>query len=146
MKRPQEHIEDVGDFHRRFRVPEAPVFAMLDPAAQRFRQEFMQEELDEFRDACVAGDLQKAFDALLDLEYVLLGTARMMGLAYVWQAGWDEVQRANMTKERAAADGGNSKRGSGLDVVKPAGWRGPDHGRIVGDGPWPTFDASRMSR
>jgi predicted HAD superfamily Cof-like phosphohydrolase len=141
---PRPHIDDVGDFHARFGVPEAPMAALLDAHTQRFRRKFMQEELDEFRDACADGDLAKAFDALLDLEYVLLGTARMMGLATVWQAGWDEVQRANMTKQRAARDGSDSKRGSGLDVVKPAGWTPPDLAPLVGGAPWPTADLSGL--
>ena len=47
-------------------------------------------------------------------------------LAAAWEAGWDEVQRANMAKVRAAEDGSDSKRGSSWDVVKPDGWRDPD--------------------
>ena len=44
-----------------------------------------------------------------------------------WQECWDEVQRANMTKERVLAGGvdSRSKRGHTLDVVKPEGWTGP---------------------
>ena len=47
----------------------------------------------------------------------------MMGLP--WPQLWDEVQRANMAKERAK-HAGESKRGSALDVVKPEGWVPPD--------------------
>ena len=39
------------------------------------------------------------YDALIDLTYVAMGTAYMMGLP--WQDLWDEVQRANMSKVRA---------------------------------------------
>jgi hypothetical protein len=55
---------------------------------------------------------------------VVFGTAHLNG--YPWQEGWDLVQQANITKERAAADGSNSKRGSSFDVVKPEGWTAPD--------------------
>jgi len=42
-------------------------------------------------------------------------------------SAFTEVQRANLAKERAAgATDRRSKRGSGLDVVKPEGWRPPD--------------------
>ena len=52
-----------------------------------------------------------------------MGTSVLMQLP--WQSLWNEVQRANMTKVRAD-DESQSKRGSNLDVIKPAGWVGPD--------------------
>jgi predicted HAD superfamily Cof-like phosphohydrolase len=67
-------------------------------------------------------------DALIDLVYVALGTADLMGLP--WEKMFEEVQRANMAKERAkSADESMAKTGRGhvLDVVKPAGWTPPDH-------------------
>ena len=68
-------------------------------------------------------DLPKIADALVDLVYVALGTAHLHG--FPWAALFAEVQRANMTKERAKPDGSDSARGSSFDVVKPEGWRGP---------------------
>ena len=41
-----------------------------------------------------------------------------------WDALWDDVQRANMSKERAVSKD-QSKRGSTWDVFKPEGWIGP---------------------
>ena len=82
------------------------------------------EELDEFNLAADSDDVPGMFDALIDLVYVALGTAHILNLP--WEAGWDQVQRANMAKVRAAKDGSDSKRGSGWDVVKPDGWRAPD--------------------
>lgn len=79
------------------------------------------------KDAAPECDLEKAADALADLVYVALGTAHMMGLPF--DAIWAEVQRANMTKERAeSARDERSKRQHVFDVVKPAGWTPPDHG------------------
>lgn len=43
-----------------------------------------------------------------------------------WEDCWNHVQRANMSKLRAKPDGSDSKRGTKLDVVKPAGWKAPD--------------------
>lgn len=139
---------DVLAFHQKFGVPMAAEPSFLGPEAFDFRLKFMQEELDEFRDSHAAGDMPGAADALVDLAYVLHGTALMMGLP--WPMLWDEVQRANMAKVRAtSAD--QSKRGTALDIVKPAGWTAPDHraalphSRAVLGGPvigqcWPTFD------
>lgn len=79
-------------------------------------------------------DDAKAFDALLDLNYVSHGTAHLLG--YPWQIGWNAVQAANMAKERAAKDGSDSKRGSAWDVVKPPGWTAPNIDKILQDHGW----------
>ena len=108
----------------------------LPPDAVQFRADFMQEELDEFRMAVKDGDQAKAFDALLDLCYVTLGTAHLMG--FPWPEGMAEVQRANMSKERATSSGDpRSKRGHALDVVKPAGWQPPDIAGVLSQFGWP---------
>lgn len=120
---------DVRLFQEKFDVPMAPMPSFLDLSAEIFRHKFMQEELDEFFKACQERNLEEAADALVDLVYVVHGTALMMGLP--WQQLWDEVQRANMTKERAKADGSNSKRSSSLDVVKPPGWQKPNHTPVL---------------
>ena len=89
-----------------------------------FRVKFLEEELEEFKEGRREGNHAKMFDALLDLVYVAMGTAHLQG--YPWEAGWTEVQEANMAKVRAAKDGSDSKRGSQYDVVKPDGWQPPD--------------------
>lgn len=105
-----------------------------------FRLGFMREEIDEYEDeeealtlARKASDeeeialrLHKQLDALVDAVYVIVGTAYLQFGPKVWNAAWDRVQAANMAKVRTerAAD---SKRGSGFDVIKPAGWVEPDH-------------------
>jgi predicted HAD superfamily Cof-like phosphohydrolase len=122
------NFDDVGDFHEKFGLdnvthhgpgPRDVPADLLD-----FRRKFLQEELDEFDRGREAGDDAQMFDALMDLVYVAMGTAHLMG--YPWQDGWARVQAANMAKVRAAADGSDSKRGSAFDVVKPEGWRPPD--------------------
>jgi predicted HAD superfamily Cof-like phosphohydrolase len=123
------HVEfqDVNDFHNKFMVPMSPVPAFLDPQTHDFRTKFLDEELKEFKDAYEAGDLDLAFDSLLDLVYVAVGTALKMGLP--WPAGWQRVQAANMTKRLAKPDGSDSKRGSPLDVIKPDDFIAPSHWR-----------------
>lgn len=152
------YYDDVGDFHRKFTLPnfpsdkpEVPSFDVL-----RFRSRFLLEELAEFFESCgIIGpgatlrsigksietlddsiifpgnqDLHKAADALADLVYVALGTAHFMGLPF--DAVWAEVQRANMQKERAVGDHDpRSTRRSRLDVVKPEGWTPPNHNDAI---------------
>lgn len=122
---------DVLAFQQKFDIPMSPTPAFLDEEAETFRVKFMQEELDEFQEACEQLDIQKAADALVDLVYVVHGTALMMGLP--WDQLWAEVQRANMAKERATSLD-QSKRKSTLDVIKPPGWQPPNHAAAVGSG------------
>lgn len=123
---------DVGDFHRKFGLQtsdELPGPTRVDENLINFRLGFLKEELREFEEAIEEGDHAKAFDALIDLNYVSLGTAHLLG--YPWEEGWEMVQRANMQKQRAAADGSDSKRGSSFDVVKPPGWLPPDIAQLL---------------
>lgn len=144
-----KELADVLAFHQKFGVPMPQEPSFLGSEAFGFRLNFMQEELNEFYDDHTAGDMLKAADALVDLVYVTIGTALMMGLP--WPRLWEEVQRANMAKERATS-AGQSKRCTALDVIKPLGWIPPDHSaalpktRIaIGSGQvggWPVFDPS----
>lgn len=131
----RSNFDDVGDFHEKFNLDNVTYHGAsprdLDPDVLAFRIEFLREELKEFEDACAAGSEAGKFDALLDLVYVALGTAQLLG--YPWQRGWVAVQHANMRKVRAASDGSDSKRGSAYDVVKPPGWEPPDLESILRD-------------
>ena len=127
--RPQRtNYFDVGSFHCKFNLPfvsvtRPPTPTLLDGDTYDFRVNFLFEELHEFTTSHRAGDLAKAADALIDLVYVAMGTAQMMQLP--WQELWNEVQRANMAKQRAI-NPSESKRGSALDVIKPPGWTPPN--------------------
>lgn len=120
-------IGNVAEFHEKFGLPNGTTdMLMQDPAVQDYRVKFLQEELDEFKEALVTGDKVAAFDALLDLAYVAYGTALFAGIdAAQWHAGMHAVHSANMAKVRVTK-GEDSKRGSDFDVKKPAGWVGPE--------------------
>lgn len=128
------NFDDVGNFHEKMNLINvtnmgpglypAATFAESTQDLIEFRYKFMQEELEEFREGMAQKDIVQVADALIDLAYVVMGTAHFFGLP--WQELWDEVQRSNMLKERALSDGSNSKRGSSFDVVKPEGWTAPD--------------------
>lgn len=110
---------DIRGMHLYHGLP-APVRpTLLTTEDFEFRHDFMLEETDEFSRAHKGGDLPAAFDALLDLSVVTLGTAVMMALP--WQYGWDAVLRANLAKQR-----GGSDRHGRFDLLKPPGWTPPD--------------------
>ena len=121
-------FKDIVEFHTKFKLPGATEPKFLEHPMHMFRCRFMNEELKEFFEASKVGDLEQAADALVDLAYVVLGTAYLMGIP--WDECWAEVHRANMTKERAVVRE-DSKRGSIYDVVKPPEWEPPNLGRIL---------------
>jgi predicted HAD superfamily Cof-like phosphohydrolase len=143
------NFNDVGDFHEKFGLDNVthrlPGKRMISEALLKFRLDFMREELDELEQAVtrvispdgtrsdIIIDDAKVFDALIDLVYVALGTAQLLG--YPWHAGWDEVQRANMNKERCKRVE-DSTRGSLFDVIKPTNWTPPDITRVLRSYGW----------
>lgn len=119
----------------------------------KFRVNFLLEELIEYAQAIgfelvktKDGELEfapannakvsthDALDALVDLEYVLHGTALFHGFGVyrfdpiantrlsIFEAAFIRVHQANMTKVRAPASEA-SRRKSVFDVIKPAGWK-----------------------
>jgi predicted HAD superfamily Cof-like phosphohydrolase len=135
-------IELVRNFHEKFGQLDnsKPVHLTKRKLAERFN--FMLEEL--FEGAQAAGlalkldplkfvpemddqDAEGIADALVDLDYVLKGTAAMLGLAACWTELFDDVHAANMRKELRP-----TKRAmGGADVGKPIGWAGPETGKIL---------------
>ena len=65
----------------------------------QFVYDFVQEELEEYREACERGDIVEILDALCDITYVSLGNGAMLhGLKdKIWPA-YQEVQASNMSK------------------------------------------------
>jgi len=122
------NFHEVGHFHKKFGLDSATHNGYgprpLTEELIKFRVKFMQEELDEFKDAWDADDITEMADALIDLAYVVLGTAQFMGLP--WQALWDEVQRANMEKQKATSSTLGPRGNAEWDVVKGPNWKPPD--------------------
>lgn len=126
----KSNFKDIKEFHRKFGLEKrkGPVELMEDEFLFRFR--FIEEELEELLTAWNESDLPGQIDALVDISVVVLGTAERMGIK--WQHHWNEVHRANMSKERSEGDDDpRSKRASGFDIVKPEGWVGPDHEKVI---------------
>ena len=115
---PDHELRDVREFMLKFDqlVHTTPGHVTQRKLGERYQ--FMREELDEFADAAATQDLAGMADALIDLCYVLKGTAIMLGLP--WEALWADVHRANMAKVK-----GITHRGHAVDCKKPEGWVPP---------------------
>ena len=143
-------FESVGAFHAKFGLPTSDGVAKeISEELRDFRLRFLLEELAELCDGyglrldwelCAAPmskdqqDLPKIADSLVDLVYVALGCAHYHHLP--WKALFKDVQRANLSKMRAAKDGSDSARGSSFDVVKPKNWQGPQTIEVLMKAGW----------
>jgi len=105
----------VLEFHEAFGV-HAPTRPEIPPPGVRaLRYELIREELEEFKQACDAGDLTECVDAIGDLLYVVFGSAVSFGVNM--EPIVDEIHRSNMSK--VWPDGSVRKREDGK-VEKPA--------------------------
>ena len=71
---------------------------LIDYDTFNLRLRLLNEELDELYDAYINNDLLAVYDALIDIDYVLKGTVIAFGMQNVFEAGFNEVHRSNMTK------------------------------------------------
>jgi len=121
-------IKDIKDLNTKFKINEfinQTDTETLDRYLD-FRIDFIEEELRELAESTTADD---CVDALIDIIVVALGTLTSMNVDV--QKAWDEVHKANMSKQI----GINKTRQNefGLpDLVKPKGWIVPDHSDNVG--------------
>lgn len=94
-----EKINSVKEFHEVFKIGsrEEPE-GNISEAEFLLRHKLMQEENDEYLEACRRGDLVEIADALGDKMYILFGTILKHGLQYKIEDIFDEIQRSNMSK------------------------------------------------
>ena len=79
----------------------------------------LQEELDEFKEAVEKKDEVAMFDALLDLDFVRIGTLGKMQIdPYTQVDGYEAVLRANESK--------SSTKNSAGKITKPEDFVGPE--------------------
>ena len=89
-----------------------------------FRIKMMQEELDETKAAFKNKDQEEIVDGIIDMCVFAIGTLEVFGVDA--NKAWDEVLKANMSKEVGIKEGRPNPLGL-PDLVKPEGWEGPTH-------------------
>ena len=90
----------------------------------KFRIAFLQEELDETREAYMLRDAEEVVDGLIDLCVVAIGTLDAFGVDPY--KAWDEVLKANMQKHVGVKETRPNPLGV-PDLVKPDDWEPPSH-------------------
>lgn len=119
-------ILKVQEFAKKFDLPAEPKPQFPVPADFMFRNGRLTEEVGEGLDAFMLDDFVAYFDSLLDLAYIVYGTALRVGITpEQWEAGFNAVHQANMAKVRVT-DIDDSRYKNLNDIIKPAGWVGPE--------------------
>jgi len=125
---------DIADMHSKFGVNS--VIRNLDKNKLKkfleFRLNFLQEELDEAKEALASDNSERAediVDAMIDLCVVAIGTLDAFDVDSY--EAWNRVHEKNMQK----SPGIKPERPNPLglpDLIKPNGWTAPTHADNVG--------------
>lgn len=95
-----------------------------------FRMLMINEELHETLQAVNTGNSEEIVDGLIDLCVFAIGTLDVFGVDA--NKAWDEIYRANMDKKAGVKPGRPNPFGL-PDLLKPGGWKGPNHEDNHGD-------------
>ena len=124
-------FKDMQDMHRKYGVDkwmQAEKQSDVDwrriNKFMQFRLGMMQEELDETKEAFELKDAPGMVDGIIDLCVFAIGTLEVFGVDA--HKAWDEVYRANMSKEVGIKEGRPNPLGL-PDLKKPDDWQGPVH-------------------
>lgn len=117
-------IYSLKEFNKSFEIPVSP---SLDDVQHEdmylLRYKLMQEELDEYLEACKANDPVAVADAITDMLYLLTGTMVHHGISGgIALKLFDEVHRSNMSK---LEDGKVLRREDGK-ILKGSQYSPPD--------------------
>lgn len=119
----RDWVKDIFGMHHHYKVH--PVMDTMDSEKLKmfleFRTKFLQEELDELKNAESAEDV---VDALIDLCVVAIGTLDCFNVDSY--KAWDVVLDANMKKEPGIKESRPNPLGL-PDLIKPDGWVAPSH-------------------
>ena len=124
-------FKDMQDMHKKYGVNkwmQAELQSDVDwrkiNKFMQFRIGMMQEELDETKNAFNNKDAEEMVDGIIDLCVFAIGTLEVFGVDA--EKAWDEVYKANMSKEVGVKEGRPNPLGL-PDLIKPDGWKGPNH-------------------
>jgi len=94
-----KQINHVKNFHEAFGIEnkEQPT-ANISESTFNLRFKLMQEENQEYLDACENEDLNEIADALGDMMYILCGTILAHGFHNKIELIFEEIQKSNMSK------------------------------------------------
>ena len=94
----EKQLKAVEKFHTAFGQENGTYPRPLDEHGFNLRHSLMQEENDEYLEACFKNSLVDIADALGDQLYILCGTILRHGMQHIIEDVFDEIQASNMSK------------------------------------------------
>ena len=114
-------VKSLLEFNDAFEIPKLESPGLSSNEMIELRIKLLREEVEEYAEAALSGDLVEVLDALADIGYILAGTIINHGMQNIYDDAFDEVHRSNMAK---LVDGKVLRRDDGK-VMKPDGWQPP---------------------
>jgi len=129
-------VHDIAEMHRKYgvnkwvkeTVDEKGRYDKLEKFLE-FRMAFLDEELDETKEAIRNGDASEVVDGLIDLCVIAIGTLDAFDVDA--RASWNRVHKANMDKEVGVKESRPNPLGL-PDLIKGDDWQAPEHSDNVG--------------
>jgi predicted HAD superfamily Cof-like phosphohydrolase len=90
-------IEKLKEFNKVFKL-ETKTSPTLNEAECELRYHLMNEELQEYIEACKDGDLVEVADAIGDMLYILCGTVLTHGMQDVIEEVFNRIHESNLSK------------------------------------------------
>ena len=124
----KKQLDSVAEFHNAFSVRNEKDPMIIPYNLWNLRADMMQEELDEYKEACKEEKILEVADALADQLYILCGTILAHGMQDIIEDVFNEVHRSNMSK--LGIDGKPVLRADGK-VLKGPDYFKPDIGKYI---------------
>ena len=126
----KKQLEAVEKFHNAFGQDNGKYPRPLTEDEYELRHSLMQEENNEYLDACDENSLVEIADALGDQLYILCGTILRHGMQHIIEDVFDEIQASNMSK--LGDDGKPVLRDDGK-ILKGPGYFRPNLSKFIGE-------------
>jgi predicted HAD superfamily Cof-like phosphohydrolase len=94
----KKQLESVAEFHKAFNVQDSDSPKKLGLNDYMLRHNLMEEENEEYFEACQTGDIVGIADALGDQLYILCGTILKHGMQHIIEDVFNEIHASNMSK------------------------------------------------
>ena len=124
----KKQLDAVAEFHKAFGQKDGRWPQPLEENEYMLRFRLMQEENEEYLEACDKNSLIDIADALGDQLYILCGTILKHGMQHIIEEVFDEIQASNMSK--LGEDGKPVLREDGKILKGPAFFR-PDLSKFI---------------
>ena len=125
----KKFIDMVAEFHTAFNMPDPQDYKQLTPEQYELRHRLLEEENNEYLEACNHDDLVGIADALGDQLYIIYGTILKHGLQNRIEEVFTEIHRSNMSK--LDINGKPILRADGK-ILKGPGYFKPDIKKALG--------------